>query len=94
MTAREIVRHPEILDGRWHFESTSIAVADVVRDYKASDTKLAGSYRFAGLSDQEVQVALLFAFPAVRGSGSVSSTARFGSIASAASTPRKPASGR
>lgn len=66
MTARAIVRHPEILGGRWHFESTSIAVADVVLDYEAGRSGALESYRFAGLSDEEIEAALAFEFPAVR----------------------------
>jgi uncharacterized protein (DUF433 family) len=69
MTPRAIIRDPDILDGRWHFAGTSIAVADVVRDHEAAPTGVVETYRFAGLTGAEVQVALLFAFPAVRGVG-------------------------
>lgn len=66
MTARAIVRSPEILSGRWHFEGTSIAVADVVRDYEAARSGALEPYRFAGLADTEIKVALDFSFPAVK----------------------------
>lgn len=66
MNSRAIVRHPEMLDGRWHFEGTSIAAADVRRDYTANGPTLPGSYRFAGLTAEEIEAALAFAFPSVR----------------------------
>ena len=77
MTARAIVRDPELLDGRWHFEGTSAAVADVVTDYAASATSLPETYRFAGLTDEEVQAALTFEFPEVK---DLSVTLEYGSV--------------
>ena len=78
MTARAIVQHPELLDGRWHFENTSVAVADVVRDYEAASAdSVPEMYRFAGLTDEEIQAALSFAFPAVM---DVAVTLEYGSV--------------
>jgi uncharacterized protein (DUF433 family) len=65
VSARAIVRDPDILDGRWHFEGTSTAVANVRTDYDAEPTGAGQSYRFAGLSDEEIEAALAFGFPAV-----------------------------
>jgi uncharacterized protein (DUF433 family) len=67
MSARPIVRKSDVLDGRWHFESTTIGVADVVADYMASrDGFSSETYVYAGLSQDEIAAALEFKFPATR----------------------------
>ena len=66
MTAREIVRDPNVLSGRWRFEGTSVAVADVLTDAGASREHAEKKYRYAGLSDEEIQAAMTFVFPDVR----------------------------
>ena len=66
MTSREIVRHPEILDGRWHFDGTSIAVAAVRIDHALDGAEHDGSYRFMSLTNDEIENALAFDFPAIR----------------------------
>ena len=64
---RAIVRDPAILDGRWHFEGTTTAVADVRADYYAArDDHPTTPYHYAGLSAAEVVAALDFEFPNVR----------------------------
>jgi hypothetical protein len=61
------VRKSDVLDGRWHFESTTIGVADVVADYMASrDGFSSETYVYAGLSQDEIAAALEFKFPATR----------------------------
>lgn len=66
MTMREIVRDPNILSGRWRFDGTSIAVADVRLDADASREAATARYRFAGLTDDEITSAMAFVFPDVR----------------------------
>jgi hypothetical protein len=68
MSARTIVRDPTVLDGRWHFAGTTIAVAEV-RAVLASTQSVPATMRTfqrAGLSDAEVQAAQEFMFPEVR----------------------------
>jgi uncharacterized protein (DUF433 family) len=65
MTARPIVWNSDALDGRWHFEGTTIGVADVVADYLASRDGFASDmYFYAGLSQDEIAAALEFEYPA------------------------------
>lgn len=66
MTQRQIARDENILSGRWHFEGTSIPVAAVVADFAATGLGSTSTYRFAGLSQEEIAAALTFEFPAVR----------------------------
>jgi uncharacterized protein (DUF433 family) len=66
MTPRDIIRDPEILGGRWHFDGTTIAVAAVRTDHAHGGAELDGSYRFMGLSKAEIGNALAFDFPAIR----------------------------
>ena len=66
MSAREIIRDPNVLSGRWRFEGTSIAVADVRTDADASLDRATQKYRYAGLTDEEIQAAMTFVFPDVR----------------------------
>lgn len=66
MTARAIVRDPEVLDGRWRFAGTSISIAAIRADYLATQEELGDQYRFAGLTDEDIQAALAFDFPEIR----------------------------
>lgn len=66
MTARDIVRDPNILSGRWRFDGTSIAIADVLNDHGADLEDAETKYRFAGLNDEDIQAAMTFVFPDVR----------------------------
>ena len=66
MTARDIIRDPDILGGRWHFNGTSIPVAAVPTDHAHGSAELDGSYRFMQLTDDEIANALAFDFPAIR----------------------------
>ena len=66
MTARTIVSNPDILGGRWHFEGTSIPVAAVRTDYAQGGADLTSSYHFMDLTNDEIQNALAFNFPAIR----------------------------
>ena len=66
MPARDIIRHPDILGGRWHFNGTSVAVAAVRIDHGKDRAEQDGSYRFMHLTDEEIASALAFDFPAIR----------------------------
>lgn len=66
MTARAIVRDPEILGGRWRFEGTSIAIASIRADFLATRAELDEQYYFAGLTDEDIEAALAFDFPEIR----------------------------
>jgi uncharacterized protein (DUF433 family) len=63
--AKRIVRQPGVLGGRWHFEGTQLAVADVRADHAAYASQ-DGPYHFAGLSQADVEAALAFEFPSTR----------------------------
>jgi uncharacterized protein (DUF433 family) len=64
---RIIMRDSNILDGRWHFQGTSIPIADVRNDFRSSSPAEQRDYAFPSLSHQEIQEALSFDFPVVRG---------------------------
>jgi uncharacterized protein (DUF433 family) len=66
MAARTIVRHPEVLEGRWHFDGTGILVAEVVRSYWSGFAGTGEEFRFCDLSGAELAAALAFDFPPVR----------------------------
>lgn len=66
MTARDIIRDPNVLSGRWRFDGTSIAVADVRTDADGNLDRANEKYRYAGLTDEEIQAAMTFVFPDVR----------------------------
>jgi uncharacterized protein (DUF433 family) len=66
MSSRTIVRDPSILDGRWHFDGTTIAVATVRLDHANGGAERDGSYRFMDLTDDEIENALAFDFPSIR----------------------------
>jgi uncharacterized protein (DUF433 family) len=68
--AREIVRDPGILGGRWRFAGTTIAVADVRRLLGAGNPTEAQDtlalYAQAGLTAEELAAAQAFRFPNLR----------------------------
>jgi uncharacterized protein (DUF433 family) len=66
MTARKIVRDPAILSGRWRLEGTMTPVADVRNDFYLGHDGPLETYRFAGLSADDIAAALAFIFPALR----------------------------
>lgn len=66
MGTRAIVRSPELLSGRWHFEGTSIPIAALLSDYRFGRDAALEQYRFMKLTDEEIDAALAFAFPVVR----------------------------
>jgi uncharacterized protein (DUF433 family) len=66
MNTRKIIRHPDVLDGRWHFDGTTIAVASVRLDHANGGAEHDGSYRFMDLTEDEIGSALAFTFPAIR----------------------------
>jgi uncharacterized protein (DUF433 family) len=66
MTARKIVRDAAILSGRWRFEGTMTPVADVRNDFYIGHDGPLETYRFAGLSAEDVHAALAFIFPPLR----------------------------
>ena len=65
MAEREIVRDPDVCDGRWRIDGTLIFVADVQRDFSKQRDAMRAPYKSMGLSDPEIDSALAFAFPAV-----------------------------
>jgi len=66
MTPRAILRDPNILFGRWRFDGTSIAVAEVRAAYRADPKTALAAFHRHGLSGEDVIAALSFAFPDVR----------------------------
>ena len=66
MTMRPIVRDPNILVGWWRIDGTEIAIAAIRPDYAQGMDDIKRQYRFAHLTDEEIQAALVFEFPAVR----------------------------
>ena len=66
MTMRPIVRDPNILSGRWRIDGTEIAIAAIRQDCALGMEDIKRQYRSAHLTDEEIQAALVFEFPAVR----------------------------
>ena len=70
MSAREIVRDPAILGGRWHFANTNIAIADVLAQIPDPASRLdptaTAALRETGITDEDIQAATQFPFPEVR----------------------------
>ena len=66
MTMRPIVRDSNMLSGRWRIDGTEIAIAAIGQDYAQGMEELKRQYRSAHLTDEEIQAALAFEFPAVR----------------------------
>jgi hypothetical protein len=55
-----------VLQGRWRFEGTEVAIADIRRDFEIGDGPLMEPYRRRGISEDDIQAALSFDFPAIR----------------------------
>ena len=66
MTSREIVRRPDVLDGRWHFDGTTVAVAAVRSDHASADIGPNDTYLYSDLTGAEIADALDFVFPILR----------------------------
>ena len=66
MTPRRIIRDERKLYGRWHFEGTAIPIAALRADATARLDAFEETYRAAGLTDEEIEMALEFDFPDVR----------------------------
>lgn len=66
MSSRPIVRDPDKLSGRWHFEGTTIPIATLVADYQYGRDEELEQYRFMQLTSEEIDAALAFDFPTVR----------------------------
>jgi len=62
---REIVRDPDIFDGRWRIDGTLVFVADLQRDFLLKQNEIRDPYKGMGLTDDEINAALIFMFPAV-----------------------------
>lgn len=65
MADRQIVRDPDIYDGRWHIDGTLIFISDVQADYRSRGEAMRAPYQRMGLSDVELDSALAFTFPPV-----------------------------
>jgi hypothetical protein len=64
---RAIVRSPLVLDGRWTFEGTSIAIAQIRYDLgRMSRDDVLRSYRFMDLTECEIDMVAAFPFEPVR----------------------------
>lgn len=66
MTPRAILRDPNILFGRWRFDGTSIAVAEVRAAYHADPQSALAAFHRQGLTREDIDSALAFSFPDVR----------------------------
>jgi uncharacterized protein (DUF433 family) len=70
MTAREIVRDPNVLGGRWNFAGTTVAVADVLAQlgdgHPGRLAEAIAIFPRAGLSDEDIEAAAAFSFPEIR----------------------------
>ena len=67
MTGRAIVRAPDGQAITWVIDGTLIRVADLKRDYQVAGNQVFPVYRAMGLTDSEINAALAFHFPPVRG---------------------------
>jgi len=65
MRSRPIVRDADLLAGRWRFEGTQTAVAEVCLQ-PAAGGEGGRQHQFAGLTNEDIGSALEFAFPAIR----------------------------
>jgi uncharacterized protein (DUF433 family) len=64
--ARAIVRDDDVLSGRWRFEGTTIPIAAIRSDLRYGRAATKAQYRFMHLTDDEIDAALAFEYPAVR----------------------------
>jgi hypothetical protein len=66
MSARKIVRGPDILSGRWRLEDTMTPIADVRREARLGRDGLKERYAAINLTDEEIDAIMAFIFPAIR----------------------------
>jgi uncharacterized protein (DUF433 family) len=66
MSTRSILQDPGILHGRWRFDGTNLAVAEVRAAVQADPQSAAGVFRRHGISRADVRAAMQFTFPDVR----------------------------
>jgi hypothetical protein len=66
MSPRPIVRDPLSPPGTWIFAGTLFSVREVQRDLKRSPEEAHAAYRDLGLSEAELDAALVFALPSVQ----------------------------
>jgi hypothetical protein len=66
MSARKIVRDPDILSGRWRLEDTMTPIADVRREARLGRDGLKERYAAINLTDEEIDAIMAFIFPAIR----------------------------
>jgi uncharacterized protein (DUF433 family) len=65
MPLHPIVRDPSVVGGRWRFDGMPILVEAVRQDYQRDPEASRIAYSRLGLSDEDIQAALDFVFPAV-----------------------------
>ena len=66
MTPRAILRDPDILYGRWRFDGTSVAVAEVRAAYIADPQSAMAAFQRQGLTREDINSALMSSFHDVR----------------------------
>ena len=66
MTPRAILRDQNVLFGRWRFDGTSIAVAEVRAAFCADPKGAVATFQRQGLTREDIEAAMSFAFPDVR----------------------------
>lgn len=66
MSPRAIVRHPEVLSGRWHLEGTETPIADIRRLEGQSHAEIRTRFAAIALTDAEIDAVMTFAFPVIR----------------------------
>lgn len=66
MTPRRIIRDENTLYGRWHFEDTTIPITLIRADAAAGIERYQEPYLNAGLTEEEIAIALVFEAPDVR----------------------------
>ena len=66
MTARPIVRDPEILSGRWRLAGTMLPIAEIRLQGHMGREALKQRYVAIDLTDEEIEAILAFEFPAIR----------------------------
>lgn len=77
MTPRAILRDQNVLFGRWRFDGTSIAVAEVRAAFCADPKGAVATFQRQGLTREDIEAAMSFAFPDVR---SLAVSQNYGSI--------------
>jgi hypothetical protein len=66
VTARRIVRDESIMDGRWHFEGTLVAIGAIRAEALSGVDTVMRTCQRAGLTEAEIRLALDFTFPDMR----------------------------